>query len=321
MDIVKIAPQPTIILAEETGKGATHRERFPQRLERYGAAKAASTAMADYIKQEQPDHTKLLTSLAECGNWLLFRDYYTADQIRLASASFCRKHLLCQFCAIRRGAKLVEQKMKQVNQVLSENPHLEMHMMTLTVKDGPDLKERFNHLTSNVSAFMKKRHKQRGSQAENIMGAVFSFEVKRGSGSGFWHPHAHSVILVDPSNRVNQAQLSKEWHDQTGDSFIVDVRPIKCGNEDDKAKAFCEVFKYALKFSSQPAVDTWNCYSTLNKRRFVTSYGLLYGVKEPLTLADCLLDELPYIEYFYVHFRNSGYALKPSPRQRENLLA
>jgi len=310
MDNSKDTPSPGINLAEETGEEATQRDKFSQRLERYEKAKASSTAMSDYISENQSDCKKLGSALEECGNWLLFRDYYTANQIRLVKASFCRKHLLCQLCAIRRGAKLVERKVKDVDQVLSENPNLELHMMTLTIKDGDDLKERFNHITKNVQAFIKKRHRPgRGSEAEKIKGAVWSFEVKRGSGSDLWHPHAHFVVLTEANNPINQTNLSDEWYQQTGDSFIVDIRPIKHDSEAQKIKAFCEVFKYALKFSDQPVEDTWHCFSTLNKRRFVGSCGLLYGVKEPLTLADNLLDELPYLDYFYSYSRRGGYSL------------
>ena len=42
--------------------------------------------------------------------------------------------------------------------------------------------------------------------------------------------------------------LSREWHEITGDSFIVDVRPI---SQDDPVSGFIEVFKYAVKFSDQ----------------------------------------------------------------------
>jgi len=273
--------------------------------------------MSDYISEEHPEHKKLINSVSECGNWLLFHDYYTTNQIRLAKASFCKKHLLCQLCAVRRGAKMSEQKMKDADQVMSDNPDLVLYMMTLTIKGGGDLNERTNHLTKNVSGLMKKRHRPgRGSQAEKIKGAVWSYEFKRGSGSGDWHPHAHFVVLLDSKDLISQIALSEEWHEQTGDSFIVDIRPIKHDTEDQKIKAFCEVFKYALKFSEQPPEDTWHCYSILNKRRLIGSCGLLYGVKEPLTMADNILDDLPYHEYFYSYSRGSGYSLNPNFREQ-----
>lgn len=307
----KETPSPGLNLADETGEEATQGDNLPQRIQRYGKAKRLSLAIADYINDSQPDCKKLSQTVADCGNWLLFHDYYTANQVRLAKASFCRKHLLCPLCAIRRGAKMVEQKIPQVDQVMADNPDLELHMMTLTIKDGDDLKERFNHLGKNVKGFMKKRHfKNRVTEAKKIKGALWSYEVKRGSNSNQWHPHAHFVVLTEKENPICENALSDEWHKQTGDSFIVDIRPIQHDTEEKKTKAFCEVFKYALKFSDQPPEDIWYCYSTLKKRRFVGSCGLLYGVKEPLTMADNLLDDLPYHEYFYSYSRKSGYSLK-----------
>lgn len=310
MDNLKETPSPELNLADETGEGATQRENFPQRIERLSKAKASSLSISDYIKESQPDHLKLQLLLEDCGNWLRFRDYYTADQILLSGASFCRKHLLCQLCAIRRGAKMVKEKSRDFDQVITDDPNLVPYLMTITVKDGLDLKERTNHITKHFRSFMKRRHfKNRGNEAEKIKGAVWSFEIKRGSGSGLWHPHVHVLVLVDIRNLLSQNLVSNEWYKLTGDSFIVDIRPIKHDTEEEKINAFCEVFKYALKFSEQPPEDTWHCFETLKNRRLIGSCGLLYGVKEPLSLEDDLFDDLPYIEHFYNYSRHSGYSL------------
>ena len=50
-------------------------------------------------------------------------------------------------------------------------------------------------------------------------------------------------------------QLSREWKALTGDSFIVDVRPMH-GEID----GFLETFKYALKFSDLPLADNWEAF-------------------------------------------------------------
>jgi len=310
MDNLKETPSPGLNLADETGEEATQRENLPQRIERLSKAKASCLSISDYIKVSQPDHLKLGRTLSDCGNWLRFREYYTADRVLLSGASFCRKHLLCQLCAIRRGAKMVKQKSRDFDQVITDNPNLVPYLMTITIKDGSDLKERTNHITKHFRAFMKRRHlKNRGNEAEKIKGAVWSYEIKRGSNSGLWHPHVHALILVDIRNLVSQSLVSKEWHKLTGDSFIVDIRPIKHDTDEEKINAFCEVFKYALKFSEQPPEDTFHCFDTLKNRRLIGSCGLLYGVKEPLSLEDDVLDDLPYIEHFYSYSRQSGYSL------------
>jgi len=311
MGYQKDTPPLAESLQAETSERATEHDQFPDRLQRYGKAKFLSSAMSQYIREFHPDHQKLAATIEDCGSYLCFHDYYTVGQIKLAKACLCRKHLLCPLCAIRRGSKYVGEKKDQVTKILKDNPAYDLHMMTLTVKDGKSLIDRFNHLTTAIKRFMKRRHKNRGSEAEKILGAVWSVEVKRGKNSNLWHPHAHFVIVTEKSNSVDQGKLSREWLELTGDSFIVDVRPINKDSEDSMVKGFCEVFKYAVKFSDQSPDDTWHCFETLRNRRLLGSCGLLYGVKEPEILTDTPLDELPFIEYFYRYVPNKGYKYTP----------
>jgi plasmid rolling circle replication initiator protein Rep len=81
---------------------------------------------------------------------------------------------------------------------------------------------------------------------DGVVGAVWSYEVKRGQNSGEWHPHLHMIALAE--QQPSQERLSREWHQITGDSFVVDVRPIV----GDPAEGFLEVFKYARGMPSRP---------------------------------------------------------------------
>ncbi|RMG79237.1 MAG: hypothetical protein D6712_20035, partial [Chloroflexi bacterium] len=99
------------------------------------------------------------------------------------------------------------------------------------------------------------------------------------------------------------AKIAAEWRQITGDSYIVDVRPI---SQSDPASGFLEVFKYAIKFSDQPESDTWHCYQTLRGRRLIGSFGAFYGVPEPKDLSDDPLEGFPYVERFFSYFGN-GY--------------
>ena len=91
-------------------------------------------------------------------------------------------------------------------------------------------------------------------------------------------------------------RLACEWRAITGDSFIVDVRPI---DEADPASGFLEVFKYALKFSDMEPADTWHAFQVLKGRRLVASAGLFRGIDIPEQLIDEPLDDLPFVELFY----------------------
>jgi hypothetical protein len=107
----------------------------------------------------------------------------------------------------------------------------------------------------------------------------------------------------------DQEQLAQEWHAITGDSFIVDVRPI---DQADPVSGFIEVFKYAVKFSDQGPEDTVHAWETLRGRRLLASAGLFRGVVVPEDLTDSTedLDGLPFLALFY-RFLGGAYQYVP----------
>jgi hypothetical protein len=120
-----------------------------------------------------------------------------------------------------------------------------------------------------------------------------------------------ALAEVEPS----QERLSREWHAITGDSFVVDVRPIDLA---DPAAGFLEVFKYALKFSDMSPADTYAAHLVLRGRRLVGSAGAFRGIEVPESLTDEPLDGLPYVELLY-RYLAGGYTLQrglgQSPRE------
>lgn len=277
-------------------------EALPGRVNRYGEAKRRALDIAEYIDGHSQ---RLAERVSRCGEYLLFRHYYTVDEVRLHAAHFCKKHLLCPLCAIRRGAKAMQAYMPRYEAVLALRGHLRPFLITLTVKDGADLAERFEHLHDAQRELWMRKHRRRGSAVDGIDAAVWSYEVKRGAGSGAWHPHLHMVALA--CNQPSQGLLSREWQAITGDSFIVDVRPI---DEEDPASGFLEVFKYALKFSDMTPADCYAAFRVLQGRRLVGSAGLFRGIEIPSTLTDEPLDDLPFVELFYRYLHGAGYWLQ-----------
>ena len=282
-------------LAADSSKGVTQKAAFPDRILRYGKAKEKALTISDYISVNQPRQKQLANSLANCGSYLVFRDYHTVGEVRLTKACFCKKHLLCPLCAIRRGAKHLSRYLDRFHEIRAQNPRLKAYLVTFTVKDGDNLKERYEHLNKSLRSYHKRRHRKNAScEALKAHAAVWSFEVKRGSGSGSWHPHAHAIWLCEEP--PCQEKISAEWKAITGDSFIVDVRPI---SQTDHVSGFLEVCKYAVKFSDQAPSDTWHCYETLRGRRLIGSFGGFYGIPEPDDLTDDPLEGLPYIDRFF----------------------
>ena len=308
-------------LGGDTKKGFDDAAALPDRLSRYSGAHRRTLLMSNYIKNNVKDkrfhHLPVL--LKTCGDYLVFRDYYTIGKIRLQAASFCKKHLLCPLCAIRRGAKAMKAYLDKLEVIMKDDPRLKAYLVTLTVKNGEDLLERFNHVQNSVKEYHRQRleaNKGRRStvEANKALGAVWSYEFKRGKGSGLWHPHVHCVWLCheDP----DQSQLANEWQAVTGDSFIVDVRPFD--NQGDVVGGFLEVFKYAVKFSDLPLADNWDGFALLSGKRLVSSFGLFRGVVIPESMLDEPLDGLPYVELFYRYIQGAGYGFVKSIGSKED---
>lgn len=282
-------------------------EAHPGRVNRYGKARSRALDIAEYIdgSDQAQSLAKQLKRLQSCGDYLAFRHYWTVDEVKLHGARLCCQHLLCPLCAIRRGSKALKAYLDRWEVIRAEKTALRPFLVTLTVKDGPDLAERFEHLKRSQRELWKRKQRRRGSALDGVAGAVWSYEVKRGNGSGLWHPHLHMIALAE--FQPDQVELAREWQAITGDSFIVDVLPI---SSDDPASGFIEVFKYAVKFGDQPHADTLHAFQMLRGKNLLASSGCFRGVVEPEGLLDdCeVLEGLPFVTLFYRYLRG-GYSL------------
>lgn len=302
-------------LAAETQGGLDDASGLPSRLDRYSRAHHRALDMADYARSQGEVKTAL--NLAACGHHLLFRDYYKVGKVRLHAARFCRKHLLCPLCAIRRGAKLVQAYMDRLKVILADNPGLRASLLTVTVKNGEDLQERFLHCQRAFQRLQQARRsylRGKGPYVElaKVEGAVGAYEFKRGANSGQWHPHIHVIVLHRAD--LDRQRLMDDWLKHTGDSFMVHVRPFD--NQEDPVDGFLEVFKYAVKFSELPLEDNWQGFQTLSGRRLVFSFGLFRGVEVPDELTDEGLDDQPFVELLYRFAKGSGYHVEKVSERR-----
>lgn len=289
--------------------GGSDAVKHPERVARLGECKKRSRDMGKYILQasegcspsEGVNLYKLGSEVISCANYLVFNNYYTVSQIRLAKIMTCKKHMLCPVCARIRAAKQVSRYLERL-EILRETQTVKLALLTLTVKNGPDLDERFQHLANSWKKYQQRRRdyfkKGRGfNELCKVRGAVFSYEI---TNKNDWHPHIHAV--VDLEEWIDRDQLINEWNSITGDSFVVDIRRIK----GDPAEGFLEVFKYALKFSELDFEDNLMAYESLRGRRLQGSFGTFHGVKVPEKMTDDLLDDLPYLEMFYQYSKEKG---------------
>ena len=304
MEAEKENPLSVVTLARDTEQGADGASGLPGKLARYSKARHKALQMQSFAANA--GHVKEAKKLADCADYLLFRHYYTVDKVRLHAASFCKKHLLCPMCAIRRGAKMLKAYLEKHEAVMVEHGHLRPYLVTLTVKNGPDLAERLNHLRKALKRMSEARRshlsnpkRYRRVEFARSMGGFHSIEVTN-KGQG-WHPHVHMIWLC--ASEPDQKALSAEWLGWTGDSFIVDVRPLH-----DPVEGFLEVCKYALKFSDLDEADNWHAYEVMSGQRLIDSHGLMRGVEIPESLLDEPLDGLPFVDILYGYLVGVGYS-------------
>lgn len=303
---------PDSLAAEGEGGGDRN---LGARLGRYGKAKARSHEMAGYLLQASEG--TLSRRLYQCGSYLHFREWLHHGRTTLHQGYFCQVPLLCPLCAIRRGGKLLRRYVERANYLLRDH---DAWMVTLTVKNGPDLAERFAHLKASFGK-LRKRAAKGYSELAKAAGYVGAFEFTRNAETGDWHPHLHMVWFLPkgtPPIRYGEgSQLRADWESITGDSFITHAQRIECepGREASKAlvDAFCEVLKYALKFSTLSLADNLAAYFTLKGKRLMTSGGCVYGLELPedAKLEDDPLDG-PFIEIVYRFAGALGYVLQDS---------
>ena len=290
----------------------------------YDEARSLDTPMGELMAKRFGHFANLLSG---CANYLLFKHYYTLDKYKLSGLKTCKKHMLCPFCSAIRASKQATAYHDKMVHLLKENPKLKPVFVTLTVKNGDDLKERFNHLKDSFKTYQSRRRdwlkKGRGyNEFCKAHGIVYAYEITN-NGKG-WHPHLHMILLVD--DWIDKDKLSAEWYAITGDSFIVDVRRVKPSKaevdtmdvkeqKEDYSDGFMEVFKYAMKFTELTHYQIWIAHETLSPTGRLTrlqgSIGLFRGVEVPKTMTDDFIaDDAPFMLILYKFLKGAGYSVE-----------
>jgi len=321
-------PPPDFSLAARIGEGV-----LQEKLKDYQKAKEATLEILPVLQDSTSPLKKHYTRIEECGTYLVFRVFYTVEQTRVIRANLCKKRLLCDLCALRTSAMRVQAFIPKLEQVLFEFPQYDPYLVTFTVKNGPDLLERYNHLTGSYSRIIMNRRRDLSSGRTNtiyrhVIGGTMQVELKIGSGSGLWHSHIHSIIMLprgvfDVSRKIRKAKdvyvpydfensLRAEWSAITDDSHMVDVRRIQVESDEERIGAICEAHKYPLKPGSLTPEQRIYAAEKLHAKRMYRSFGCFYGVDINENLIDSIeaeLELLPYVDLVYT-YNNEGYSLK-----------
>jgi len=310
-------PQVTETLASEITQGYDSTERLENRLESFHILKQRTQEFKQWAYDGgviAPDKqtVRLFRNLDNCGQYLIFRNYLQSQRSRLIGACSCKNHLLCAFCASRRGVKHSMAYREKVNELVSQSGgRLALVFLTFTVNNGENLFDRFTHLRRSMQVLLKKRnfeyvgHRGVKTEMSKLQGGVFAYEFKRGANLNLWHPHIHMLALLPVNQKIDVQALKNEWHDITGDSKVINIE--YCRNDE----PYLEVFAYALKFSEMTHSDRWFAFQNLKGERLISSFGSLRGVVIPESDND---EMLPTTEQFedvlYRWFSRRGYAFQ-----------
>lgn len=310
----KETPQ-TCQLGGEGLRGGDEGEALGRRLRRYGNAVAHKRRVVESLSLAKLCgmglSSKQVRQVRECGDWLRWREFPTAHEHRLIAANFCRRPLICGFCASLRGAKFTAAYLPKFHELRRLYPRASSRFVTFTVLNGESLPEVFAHLRESFRVLLRRRQGKGGERSvmRRVLGGVYSIELTN-IGNG-WHPHVHVIWFVEGSEPMNPA-LSDEWFSITGDSFVVDDQPLRPlldapAGVDPFAAPFCEVFKYALKAATLEPAHLCEAYPVLAGNRLVGSFGVFRGVEVSPDLVDDrgALDLLPHFD-FLVRYIGGG---------------
>jgi len=307
-------PRLSVTLGGELKRGWDSTDRLTQRLESFAILKQRTQEFITWavdaeVSRESKSAIKTFRALDSCGDYLIFRNYQISQRSRLIGACSCKQHLLCAFCASRRGVKhsvAYKEKVEQLKAVSGDT--LDLVFITFTVKNGPDLYDRFSHLKSSIQLLLSRRTRQkRGLDKQKtemfkLSAGVFAYEFKLGQNLNLWHPHIHMLALLPKHEKVDIQKLKDEWFEITGDSSVINIE--YCSNDE----PYLEVFAYALKFSEMEHSDRWHAYKTLKGERLISSFGDLRGLVVPDSETDDLLDsDEPFVDDIFKWYANRGY--------------
>jgi hypothetical protein len=238
----------------------------------------------------------LASILRHCGCHRIFRWSNHKQRWKLHDARFCKNFLICPRCCAHRQFRLARIYRQRCKRLIKANPSYRIYAVTLTLRAGVNLREKFDQLTNVFRKYWRqaRRHQwdknRRRLELSCVVGGVIAIEIGR-SANGAWTPHLHAIFLCD--HKLSESRLSKEWVRLTG-GYIVKVQrltPPKKGERfsalDYVLKGMCRPklsqnfdeqceFQRAIENRAESYFELLNL--TLRIPRMVWAVGLLRGV-------------------------------------------
>ena len=199
---------------------------------------------------------KFSSRLQQCRKFAWFVQSSVTNKLRVQS-SRCKLRW-CPIC--RDVSRMIVTKAVEAWLAIQKYP--KMITLTLCHSDDPlDLQ-----VKRIYDSFRKLR--RRAFFERRISGGVWFFQLKFNKDTQQWHPHIHCLVA---GKFLPHGELKKLWHKITGDSYVVDIRPVK-----DLAGCSNEVARYATSPADITAVNlerALDIYYATKHQRICGSWG------------------------------------------------
>jgi hypothetical protein len=209
-----------------------------------------------YAQIDDRDGSRYLDRLQNCRRSSWFARHKITNKVRVFTSS-CGLRWCC-LCADAKRNFVAHQVATHLRS--AHYPKF----LTLTLKHSPaPLADQVDALYKFFRSFRKTKLVK-----QKVRGGIWFFQIKRSKIDKNWHPHLHCIITGD---YIPQRQLSRLWLKVTGNSKIVDIKPVK-----DFVKAAYE----AARYSASPADLTANSdydfkelFDVLHGKRICGTWG------------------------------------------------
>lgn len=199
---------------------------------------------------------KFSSRLQSCRKFAWFVQSSVTNKLRVMS-SRCKLRW-CPIC--RDVSRMIVTK--SVEEWLQIQKYPKMITLTLLHSDDPLSIQ----ITRLYDCFRKLR--RRAYFQRLITGGVWFFQVRFNKQTEQWHPHIHCLVA---GQFLPQARLKSLWHKITGDSYVVDIRPVR-----DVESCANEVARYATSPGDITTVSLGRAieiYDSTKHRRICGSWG------------------------------------------------
>lgn len=224
--------------------------------------------MIEYGRDVMPEGRR--NAAMGCGKFLTFLHDKDMTTSKLEIGFFC-KNRLCPGCAWRKAAHDAVMLSCMLQEAAARGYKLFFATLTAKTCKKEDLSSAIELYDKAYTAMM------RTGKFKRLPGAIRKLEVTYNAEKDWYHPHIHSVWIVNQSwgrrnnpDTITVEELTDAWAHQLGGVYAVnaaaqDIRPVKSATRED-----------IMEFAKYPAKS---CEYLHSKEVFETFYYALRGIR------------------------------------------